>query len=502
MDRFARTSGRGGIGYSVRDVNKIPIINRLIIAEVDSYKKQYLRPFSTNVNNKDLSIFKDIVKEKVSKGQTDNFIKTSLVNELAHTATLSDKPIAEAPIINGWGTKRFKFALEIEWKIKGTQKSYIEYIQGYTDYFGYSNLNGGEGVIDEKNMRFYPNSILRLIKNVDRNGMPIVRIVNSYKLVKDETNIMKDLKVADHSTVISEIYGNRIADSALDVYSNVNEFTEGAVIEKEINIPILYLSNLIKELLDTIELGSGDLGEDDDTYKDLLKNVTYNYLKDIDFLKWIVNLKANEFYWFTIDELALLDNYVGNKIKPILKSPIQPVGYLPTSDTAETYGSDYETKIATYVQEGISDLMSECFLKHIAFNVTNINGKMTWALNNASAVVEALNPAPFIPKFMNLFNKFIWSVITQHEQILLSLEIIAYAEGDTVIIVKLENDEEGIIYRFPSFANSKFSPLIMDNNHLLSNASDIGNLIDIGATESEMELRKAASLYSNPNFFQ
>lgn len=503
MNRFGSQLGTMGQGsYETRNVEKVPFINKALLVEANPYKKQWIRPLTTHFDRNDLAVFKDIVRDKVVQGQTNNFIETNLVNKLSHTTGLSDRVLAQAPIMNGWEEKRFKFAIEVEWKVKGTQKSYIEYIQGYTDYFGYSQLTGGTGKIDE-NMRFYPNSVLVVVKNIGRDGKPMVRVLGNYKLIKDETGIMKDLQIANHTTLISEVGAQRKAEAGIDVYNNAIDFTKGNVVNKELNIPILYISSLIQKLIETADLSGNEFGVEDEVYKDLINNIEYNYLQNIEFLKWLVNYKGSDFYWFTLNDLKLLDRFVDKKITPIINGGMERKVMGPdTLDTAETHDTSYETKVAVTVHEALNDLMSQCFLESVAFTVTNINGQFTYNLNNAAAVVEGLNPVPFFDKFINMFKQFVWLLITQHEQIMISLDIISYTEGDTILTVSVENDiNQGVIYRFPSFASSKFSPVIMDNNNIKENASVIGDLVDIGAQEVETIQREAASLAFNPASF-
>ena len=504
MNRFGNTSNFGGSfginGFETRNVEKVPFINKVILTEAKPYKKQWLRPLTTSFDRGDLASFKDIVRDKVIQGQTNNFITNNLVNKLSHTASISERAVAQAPIVNGWEEKRFKFALEIEWKIKGTQKSYIEYIQGYTDYFGYSQLNGGTGKIDE-NMRFFPNSILRVIKNIGKDGLPKVRVVGNYKLVKDETGVMRDFQIADHTTVISEVGAQRRAEAGVDVYSNTTDFTSGSVIKKELNIPILYISSLIEKLIETASTLGNEFSVDDEVYKDLLNNIDYNYLQNIEFLKWLVNYKGSEFYWFTLNELKVLDRFVDKKVTPIISGPMEQRRLGPdTLDTAETHDTSYETKAAVTIHESLNDLMTQNFLESVAFTATNISGQFTYNINNAAAVVEGLNPLPFFDNFINMFHKYVWLPLSQHEQTMMSIDVISYIEGDTIVTVSIESDiDHGIIYRFPSFASSKFSPIIMDNNNIKQNASVIGDLVDIGTQEVETIQREAATLAFNPN---
>ena len=489
-----------GNRFEIREKNRIGVVKKLILTESDKYRKQFIRPLTTNITNKDLEEFKNIVREKELRGAGRQFVENEFTNKLSHTAQLAAMPISESPIINGWDTKRFKFALEVEWREPGTNRTYIDFIQGYTDEFGYSELRVGQGKLNER-MKFFPNSILRISKNIDKQGNPIVRVIGNYKLILDETKSLKNFKVADISTLFTEISAMRTLQDGIKTVTDTSNLTSPNIIPKEINIPVKLISQLIDNIVTTAELSS-DFDASDDVYRDMINNALSNYLDNIDFLKWLVNLKGNDFYWFTLEELKLLDPFIDKKVKPIIKAPAQQVAHIvpDTQDSAEVYDSSLETRMAVTLQEAISDLMSECFLESIAFTASNLSGKMEWAIQNATPVVEGLNPVPFINKFMNMFYKYTWLPLTQHEQIALNIKVVAYMEADTIITIEIDNSGHEIVYKFPTFANSRFSPVIMDQNTMALNASNIGEIVDVGVWEVEQVKREATKLFNNATY--
>jgi len=468
--------------YEVREEQKIAIVNKLILAEAEGYKKQFIRPYTVHVDRRDLDIIREAVELKKSSGG-----RTVVENMVPNIYDISARPIAEAPIVGGWEEKRFKFILEIEFKVKGSRKSFINYIQGYTDHFGVSTLTG-KTTLDEKNMRFIPNSIIRMVKNVDREGRPMVRIIGNYKLTYDETRTLRDFKAADLNTIIAEIKSLRDMDVVTISKSNVGDIINPNLIPAEINIPVKQIANLIEK---TIEIASLEADQpDNDSYiTSVLANVINNTMEDIEFLAKMIQLKGMDFWYFTLEDLKYIDPFVERKMKVILRSGIQqqmviqkqPI--LDTENFAETYDSSMETRVAVFIQETLADIMAANFISHIAFTATNLTGTFEYALADVSPIVEGLNILPFVNKFMTEFRNYVWNPLTHNEEMGLKIMVDSYLDGDTILTVSVD-DNVDVVYKFPTFANSKFTPIIMDERNVKNIAANINEITDLVYTET------------------
>jgi len=476
-------------------------INKLILGETVGYKKQFIRPITTQTSMQDLNAIKNVVGKRMGfDDATTSGIEAEILRASPQIMTPSERVLAQAPIANGWEEKRFKFALEIEYKVPNSNISYVEYIQGYTDYFGYIQ-KGVEGILDEK-MLFIPNSILSVKKTFNRQlGTYIPTIIGNFKITFDETGTFNNLKVAKPDAVVEQIRKARNMDMGIQHITNIPTFNDLTLVEKDINIPIMYVSKLIKETMDAMLLT--DEGYDEDVYIDVLSNIMGDEFEKIKFFNYLRNLKAavtdpRRLFMFTIEDLKRVDPSLPQKTRVTLLSGPQQVAIYNIEDAAETYDSSYETRAAYLVQEVISDIMSKTFLEHVTFTATNISGELVITPSAMNPVIAGMNPIPLFEKFKVLFSKLVWPTISKNNEILISLNITSMLEGDTIVGISVEGGPE-VVYKFPTFANAKFNHLVMDESNLNKLTYDYQNILDVVITEASEARRRSFGIVTAPN---
>lgn len=138
-----------------------PTVRKFVVAETGCYDDQFFRPYELNAQQNDLNLFQELVE-----GQT----RVSSVG-LASVAGSLLNPRAvvnsSAVIANGWGTRRCRFILIVEFPV-GLGNSEIEVITGYTDYLGVSLL--GRSAKFDPSMLFYINSTMHVRQTLMRDG--------------------------------------------------------------------------------------------------------------------------------------------------------------------------------------------------------------------------------------------------------------------------------------------------------------------------------------------
>jgi len=487
-------------GVRIRE-NFIVSINKLILGETSTYKKQFVRPITTQTTMRDLSVIKDAVSRRVEGDIKTGGIEAEIIKNSPQLMTPSERIIAEAPIANGWDTKRFKFALEIEYKVPNSNISYIEYVQGYTNYFGYVQ-KGSEGILDEK-MLFIPNSILSVKKTFNKRLQSYVpTILGNFKITFDETGVFNHLKVAKPDAVIEKIKQTKSIDLGIQHISNIPSFNDITLIEKDINIPILYVAKLIKKTMETMDLVD-DVGYDEDIYLDILSNVIGNEFDKVKLFKHIKNLKEavsdpRRLFMFSIEDLKRLDPSVPAKTTVTLASGPQQIAIYNINDSADTHDTSYETRAAYLIQETISDIMSKTFLGQVAFSATNISGELIITPNTLNPVITGMNPIPLFEKFKTLFTNLVWPTISHNDELQIELNVMSILEGDTIVGISVDGGSE-VVYKFPTFANAKFNHLVMDEGNLNRLTSDYQNMLDVVITEASEAKQRTYGLITNPN---
>ncbi|MNP98183.1 hypothetical protein D3C85_107960 [compost metagenome] len=130
-------------------------ITKLLFCPTGTYGDQFLRPFylGDNVDFQSMSILQEVTKggRNINAGVLAPF-SGQLLRPKADVMT-------GIQIANGWGEQRLRFMMEVQSQAMGA--NLISYVTGYTDYPGYSRINGNEVVFD-KNMKLYFNNTVTL----------------------------------------------------------------------------------------------------------------------------------------------------------------------------------------------------------------------------------------------------------------------------------------------------------------------------------------------------
>jgi hypothetical protein len=148
-----------------------------------------------------------------------------------------------------------------------------------------------------------------------------------------------------------------------------------------------------------------------------------------------------------------------------------------TEDTADTFDTTIETRISLVVHEAVSTLLNESLLNYITFEMDNLNGVPNGNPLEATSYVDGLNTPMLAQKFMAAFKQRAWNSISNNNNTLVSVLVMGMAESETTVIITIDG-RSPITYRYPTFADSKFLPIIMDNAKLDLISEDYNNLID------------------------
>jgi len=482
------------MSYNAQEIRPEVKIHKLLLVESKRYKDMWLRPYEMNVNHEDTSRVEDIVARSLNMGgggvRTNN-IQGLMNNEMPNILTPSSMVSGRADIIHGWDEKRFKFVLIVEIKQPRATNSIINYIQGYTEFLGISQSDH----IDE-NMRFFTNSVIKLSRTVDSHtGQIITTPLSSFNVVNDETkqsnSAYDSLKLARPADIAMNVASVKDLDNGDDIISmsNVGSVNGSELVNKNSLLPNDHVASTIKNAIDS-KMANGAIGNDGDVVDSMVGNMMTPSLYHIDFFKSILNIKGqgND---FTISDLKLLEPDIAHIIEPIMGSGINNFNIpneLLTEDTADTYDSSLESRVSLIVHEAVSIILNESVLNNIVFEVDNNNGMPDGQILDAGSYVDGLNIPVFANKFLSLFIQRAWNTISNGNHTMVSVLVMGMVESDTTVIITLDG-RAPVTYRYPTFADSKFLPIIMDNSKLDLISEDYNQLIDatLGVVNHSMQ---------------
>lgn len=482
--------------YQTSTPEKRRVITKLVLAESQGYKDQWVRPYEVNATFEDLNKVENSIMKSMEMGNTK--VAGSVLTALnPNILTPSAMVGGRADIINGWGEKRFKFTLIIEFSYAGSNSAIINYVQGYTNYLGISM----QGTLDPE-MVYYTNSVNVLRKTFDANtGQVSVVPIETLNIAKDDNannqSVLNTNKLARPDDLLAGISRLKDTESDYMVVSDIGSLKDANVVDKTTLLPTTHISKTLESAINN-RLTSSAFSENVNIMDSMTADLISPAVENIDFFKLLTVLKGFSTTTFTTNDLKFIDSTLdgSNRIATFMglgngRVDLPPV--LQSSESADTFNADWETRMAVVIHEGVSAIMGESLLNDISFTITNDTGAITYSpLSEFKSYIEGLNLIAQFEKFMNLFISRVWPTISNNNMSLVKLLVAVQTEADTVINISLDN-RPAINYVLPTFANSKTLPIIMDNGKLDVMVENYGQIVDTALEASTHMMKKFAS---------
>lgn len=478
--------------YNTSTPEKRRVITKLVLAESQGYKDQWVRPYEVNATFEDLNKVENSIMKSMELGNTK--VAGSVLSSLnPNILTPSAMVGGIADIVNGWGEKRFKFTLIIEFAYAGSNSSIINYVQGYTNYLGISL----QGTLDPE-MVFYTNSVNVLRRTFDANtGQTTVVPIETLNIAKDDNagqSVLNTNKLARPDDLLAGI--SRLKDTENDymVISDIGSLKDANVVDKTTLLPTTHIAKTLESAINN-RLTSSAFSEATNIMDSMTADLISPAIENIDFFKLLTVLKGFSTTTFTTNDLKFIDPTLdgSNRIATFTglgngRVDLPPV--LQSSESAETFNADWETRMAVIIHEGVSAIMGESLLNDVSFTITNESGAIAYSpLSEFKSYIEGLNLIAQFEKFMTLFISRVWPTISNNNMSLVKLLVAVQTEADTVINISLDN-RPAVNYVLPTFANSKTLPIIMDNSKLDIMIEDYGSIVDTALEASTQMMQR------------
>jgi len=455
-------------------------IVKIELVETKSYKDMWLRPYEVQVNHDNLNKVRNVVETVVSNNisnvnNIENLLNRDNTSVIIPSATVFDK----AGVINGWGTKRFKVVIVLENRLPNSNVTTINLINGYTDYLGMT-INK---TIDEDSMQIYINSV-KVLRRVVNQGSVSVTNIATFNVATDDfsnnivnTNILArpDDLVAKHS-MLKETTNNTSFVSNLSSLSYVN------LVNKSVLNPIGHLATTISDSVDA-KLISQQQEYGYEHGLDLQDNIVGSLLSttpsNIDFYKLLYQIKGVDAKTFTLRDLELIDPHCAQLPRNVFNMD-NIGGSMPpemlTTDTADTYDNSYETRIRVLIHEYTDKIMNDNNLNTITFDINNINGNVDMLILNSTSIIPDLDLQHAEGVFKTMFIQQAWPSISNNNYSMVKITV-SHMVTDVTIALALDG-RPNVIYRDPIFADSKYMPLIVNNDLQSVMAENYGEVVD------------------------
>ena len=277
---------------------------------------------------------------------------------------------------------------------------------------------------------------------------------------------------------------------------NVNKFN---IVDSENILPTQHIATTLTSAVDSVRI-SNAFTEGDDIINTMVGDTLSSNPTQILIFKMIYNTTGELRPNFTLKELSAMfqpmevvpEVILGNDVGVMQMSNEVPME-LQTNDVSNTYGADIETRKSILIHEAVVNVLNESLLSHIVFEMDNYNGAVNHHVLSADSEIEGLDIVFFSNKFANMFVQKVWNSISENNMLPIKVLISSYLVSDTTISISVDN-RPMVIFRYPTFANSKFIPIIMDNARFDDISTSYASIVGT-AIESSRKVMNEASKF-------
>lgn len=514
-------------GLKLSNVHANFTIQQLIVAPARSYgyQQQVIRSFTTNLNVGDI----DRIVEDISR---NNGTLTNVNQSTNNVMKMGALPVGNATIDNGWAAPRYTFKMIVrcqptETTVYGsTSDIYDLIVTGYSDASGEFIVRDITGsTYPNENLVFNINSIQKISINANANTITNIQnvgvgSVNSFQ--NDSCNVC-----VRPSDITSGITGSLVdKDFGGSVYTvNTRASQEPMAFERNDAIGKQY----VNKILNAVVNGVADANSSYNPYNNLFNSgadqaiieatsrLRNNILSTDLFIQALQEVNLNPLKEsFTIKQLKSIDRtFTSDRIvyaNVIEDNRFATDGILNSQYTEHMLGANRETTLVTELHNMLTNLMTEKFVVSMVIRLSNNYKPLE------SGFGMALQPEYFVdgnsvrwsyavaqndPNAPMLLSRALDNAVKILIDPLLSsngntrYDVVANIDltTDTSISISLDG-KEPILYRFPTFGDTCFTPMVGSDDTKTNLVSSLGLLVN--EITDNISLKPATDGFNNP----
>lgn len=465
-----------------------------VIETRKKYEDVYKRTHNLNMNHNKLHHLEQFLGTRQTR-LGNSISNLDLASAIPDIVNINAIPIGEAGIVNGWGTPRLRFLLVIEQPLSAEIiKEY--YIQGYSEYLDPSAL----GSIDP-NMMFYINSIVNVNRYIDPiHRIPTVTIESTVNVITNSVNgstnyqevmeptTMKLMRPMDIFNAVSNVENNGgsiILDNSADVGN------DGKASSRANNDGLNYFVDIANKFISNRVISS--VGHDT---RDIFKNcitesaepalVKNGFLAALSTVTGVVPPIS-----FNLNQLdAINPNYTPDYFRDDKHNLIggynvfDPNATIMDSDVTETmHQATVEIQTATKISQVLTAYMAQNHIGRMTTMFHNLAGVPVVTVA-CSMLVDGVSDEFIMMKtniVKNNIEKILLREISMNNNILLDCNVVADMFGDTTVALNMRLGHGGNnlrLYRFPTFADSLYPPVVGDTTSRGVMVEDFTNVLE------------------------
>lgn len=465
-------------------------IKQMLITPTKRYQPLYNRAYTLDANYNTVGKLQSVINPDSNVSTPKAVSDATVAQFIPEIISLNPAASKASHIPNGWETERFRFIMEVEIGVAG--QTYIHYYQGYSEFLDMS-YNGN---IDE-HMRFFINSVSITHKQYNPiTGLPMYTGTQNFQLLRSESGLnMVELDTLDTTLIrpvdilksidLENTHGNgnglHIINKTADLRNDISLRNS-----KANNNPYTYFTNIINSV-SKAAVGAHNLGPDTalqpgprDIYKAAHEELSLSSLNNyrdtfLIYLGQQTNRRIAED--FTLADLQRIMPTVANVITLVTDTGHNSnFNFINSEYTSGTLQPTPENIKAIHIANTIPSLMGRFLLTKCQFTYNNETGEDVIYVT-ADSIFQDINLLENLDRLENKILTTVIPMLKDHGQSIVRASVSSDSLGDTDISISV-NGQPDIIYRFPTFADGLYAPVITNTIQSQAVKNDFRNVLE------------------------
>lgn len=467
-------------------------IPKLFIIETKPfYNEVYTRGYQLDGTTDTLNRLQGLMYNQASAhGRFTNLNDLDIANSVPEIININALP-TRVKIANGWREKRARFLMEVESLLGNCILR--TYIQGYTDYLDSSIY----GKLDP-NMRMTINSVIIVSSTLDPiNGNEFINRQAFYNIIPGEMGqigyieeLSRDMTtkklIRPEDIMSSLLLADRHEGLGVNVVNMADEVTNGCKVSNRVNNSMIkYFNRVTSSFIDARNMAD-NVDDRQEIFKkarsaayepDILRNPFIMALYDV-----TGDITSSS---FTLGTLQVLDPNIRPTFFPRESEPMMDytngnpnLGFITTEDSADTLQATAENIKATIIANELPAYMCECLITNVSISMTNMNNENVAVVTGIQTFVSGLDPTIWIEPLLVRVRTLLMTKISDGGMTQFEAHVVADVMGEITISISLYGNPH-IVYRFPCYADSLYTPVVTNAANKTNLINDFQNVLEM-----------------------
>lgn len=454
-------------------------ITKLLLLEVGTFNDQFQRPFQAHVDGHSMQM----LQEATHYGQ--NLTPAALGAVGSNIMRISAVTAGGVLIPNSFDTPRLCLMMEVEFPGTGGMVQ-VEWLMGYTDQIGISNMYGNNHISFDRNMQIFFNNVMKGRRMVNANTFgraQTTSVQGTYQLINhDYRPQLNTLHQEPHLMRPQDVFYSQSMAGARQLLGSEEVIdarpTHGpervAVSHRRNTVPGQYLSAMLETWKSNSVYDEVDPGSMASQMAASIAEPTIARIRSLHELASVSELRqGGSMTWGQLCGLDDTGTLEDRTVVVMAQSDRHRSSLSQRGATEGWQGNGNATVIASQFVQAVPGMMMALMLTELDFSVTNMTPTGEWDVlfENVQSFTDGAHQVDHVQAFRYKLINELMPGLSRGGLIPLEIHASFNVLGQTFVQINI--DGEGFVpYMAPSFCDGLFAPIRAPDSNTLDRFAD------------------------------